>query len=178
LQDCRIETARLVLRLPEAADARPFLEIHQDPDVMKYLTLSAPPGGISTAWRNVAMMLGHWQLRSYGQWAAVEKSTGEVVGRVGLFNPEGWPGIELTWVIRRSRWSFGLATEAARAALDWTWDHVETDRVISIIRPDNARSIRVAEKIGERFDRADVLNGEQVHVYAAQRRARPISSSE
>jgi len=100
-----------------------------------------------------------------------EKSTGQVLGRVGLWNPEGWPGLELGWVIRPSRWGNGFATEAALAALQWSWDHVETDHIISIIQPDNARSIRVAEKIGERFERAHVMNERDVHIYGIVRPA-------
>lgn len=90
-----VETPRLRLRLPQASDAEPFLQIHQDPEAIKHLVLAAPAGGRTVAWRNVAMMLGHWHLRSYGQWTVVEKATSEVIGRVGLWNPEGWPGIEL-----------------------------------------------------------------------------------
>jgi len=168
---CTIETPRLLLRLPDASDAHPLMEIHQDPEVIKYVTLTAPPGGITVAWRNVAMMIGHWHLRGYGQWTVLEKTSGAIIGRVGLFNPEGWPGIELTWVIRRSRWGFGFATEAAREALAWSWNEVQADQIVSVIRPDNQRSIRVAEKIGERFERAEVMNGETMHLYAIHRPA-------
>ena len=125
-----------------------------------------------TGWRNVAIMLGHWHMRGYGQWTVVEKATGEVIGRVGLWHPEGWPGIDLGWIIRRSRWNNGFATEAARAALDWTWANVDTDHVISVIQPDNLASIRVAEKIGERFERNDAMNGADVCIFGVQRNAR------
>ena len=164
-----VETPRLLLRPLQASDAEPFMEIHQDPEVIKYVLQGAPPGGLTVAWRNIAMMIGHWHLRGYGPWAVAEKSTGEVIGRVGLWNPEGWPGIEVGWIIRRSHWNNGFATEAARAALQWAWDHVDTDHIISVIQPDNARSIRVAEKIGERFERADVLNETAVHIYGIPR---------
>src|SRR6185436_8257047 len=96
------------------------------------------------AWRMLALLAGHWQLRGYGQWTVIEKSTRLVIGRVGLWNPEGWPGIEVGWVIRRSHWNHGYATEAARAAIDFGFDTVGADHLISLIRPDNARSIRVA----------------------------------
>ena len=76
------------------------------------------------------------------------------------------------WIIRRSRWNNGFATEAARAALDWTWANVDTDRVISVIQPDNLASIRVAEKIGERFERNDAMNGADVCIFGVQRNAR------
>jgi RimJ/RimL family protein N-acetyltransferase len=164
-----VETSRLRLRPLQASDAEPFMEIHQDPEVIKYVLLGAAPGGITVAWRNIAMMIGHWHLRGYGPWAVSEKSTGQVIGRVGLWNPEGWPGIELGWIIRRSHWDHGFATEASRAALEWAWKNIDTDHIISVIQPDNVRSIRVAEKIGERFERADVLNEANVHIYGVLR---------
>jgi RimJ/RimL family protein N-acetyltransferase len=166
-----VDTLRLRLRLPEASDALALMEIHQDPEVIKSIMLTAPPGGITVAWRNIAMMIGHWHLRGYGQWTVVEKASSQVIGRVGLWNPEGWPGIELGWIIRRSRWGHGFATEAAEAALLWAWDHVDTDHIISIIQPESRSSVRVAEKIGERFERADTLNGATVHIYGSHRAA-------
>jgi RimJ/RimL family protein N-acetyltransferase len=164
-----VDTDRLLLRPLDEDDVRVFMEIHQDPEVMRYILPGSSAGGITVAWRNVATMIGHWYLRGYGQWAVVEKATGELIGRVGLWNPEGWLGVELGWVIRQSRWGRGFATEAARAALDWAWASVDTDHIISIIQPQNVRSIRVAEKIGERFERADVLHDQPVHIYGILR---------
>lgn len=164
-----IETPRLVLRLPSAEDAEPLMEIHHDPLAIKYVVFGTAPGGITAAWRNVAVMLGHWHLRGYGQWTVIEKTNNEVIGRVGLWHPEGWPGIDLGWIIRRSRWNQGFATEAARAALDWTWERVGTDHIISVIQPDNLASIRVAEKIGERLERRDSMNGAEVLIYGIRR---------
>jgi RimJ/RimL family protein N-acetyltransferase len=164
-----IETPRLVLRPPEAADAAPLMAIHQDPEVIKYVIVGNPAAGITAAWRSVALMLGHWHLRGYGQWTVIEKADQQVVGRVGLWYPEGWPGLELGWVIRRERWGHGLATEAASEALRWTWDHVDADHVISLIQPDNARSIRVAEKLGQRLERSEVVSGAVLQVYGVHR---------
>ena len=48
-------------------------------------------------------------------------------------------------------------------------DNVETDHVISIIRPESVKSVRVAAKIGERFERADTMNGASVHIYGVRR---------
>jgi RimJ/RimL family protein N-acetyltransferase len=167
---CR-ETARLLLRPPQASDLDPYVEIHSDPEVLRYLTLQGMPGKTG-AWRMLALLAGHWHLRGYGQWTAIEKATGLVVGRVGLWNPEGWPGLEVGWVIRRSHWNRGFATEAARAAIDFGFDTIGADHLISLIRPDNARSIRVAEKIGERFEKALSVDGVNVCVYGISR-ARP-----
>jgi RimJ/RimL family protein N-acetyltransferase len=168
-----IETPRLVLRLPHASDAQALLEIHEHPDATKYVVTGASTGGLTGAWRSVATMLGHWQIRGYGQWTVVEKASGEIVGRVGLWNPEGWPGIELGWITRRSRWGEGLATEAARASLDWAWSHTPANHIISIIDHDNIASIRVAEKIGETLEQTDDRGGTPVHTYGVYRPPSP-----
>jgi RimJ/RimL family protein N-acetyltransferase len=91
-----------------------------------------------------------------------------MIGRVGFWNPEGWPGFELGWLIGRSHWGSGLATEAARAALDYAAQSLRQPRVISLIRPDNRRSVRVAEKLGEKYERTIQLQGGDALVYAIE----------
>lgn len=164
----RRETARLLLRPPEAGDLDPFLEIHSDPDVVRHLTLQGSPGRAG-AWRMLALLVGHWQLRGYGQWTVVEKDSGLIVGRVGLWYPEGWPGLELGWVIRRSHWNRGYATEASREAIRFAFGAVGADHVISLIQANNVRSIRVAEKIGQRFERLHMQDGHESLVYGIRR---------
>src|SRR5207249_4364003 len=166
-----IKTARLMLRPVRTDDLDALIAIHEDPEIARYIS-GNPHAGRAGAWRMLAIVCGHWYLLGYGQWAVVEAATSEVIGRVGLGNPEGWPGIELQWIISRSRWGRGFATEAAQAALSWAWDHVETDHIISIIQPDNQRSIRVAEKIGERLEGTDTLDGVGVLVYGVHRTRR------
>ena len=170
-----VDTARLLLRVPELADAEALMGIMWDPEVVerKQVTLLEPPGGLDLALKNSHDMLRQWQLRGYGQWSVVEKVTGHVIGCVGFYHPQGeWPGVDLGWVLHRSRWGCGFATEGATAALGWVWEYTQIDRIISLIAPDDLRSIRIATKIGERFDRADVdpVNGEPVHVYTIARR--------
>jgi RimJ/RimL family protein N-acetyltransferase len=176
-----IETARLLLRVPELADAEALMGIFWDPEVVekKQVTLTEPPGGLELALRNTKGMLRQWELRGYGHWCVVEKSTGQVIGCVGFYHPQGqWPGVDLGWLIHRSRWGRGFATEAATAALEWIWKHTTIDRIISLIAPDDLRSIRIATKIGERFERADAdpVHGEPVHVYAIARPEEPAST--
>jgi len=169
-----VDTARLLLRVPELADAEALMGIMWDPEVVeqKQVTLREPPGGLDLAVKNTGDMIRQWELRGYGQWSVIEKATGRVIGVVGFYHPQGqWPGVDLGWVVHRSRWGHGVATEAATAALAWVWTHTLIDRVVSLIAPDDLRSIRVATKIGERFERADVdpVHGDPVHVYAIAR---------
>ena len=151
-----VETARLLLRVPELADAQAMMGIFWDPEVVeqKQVTLREPPGGLDLAMKHTNDMLRQWELRGYGHWSVVEKATGEVIGCVGFYHPQGqWPGVDLGWVFHRSRRGHGFATEAATAALGWVWESTQIDRVVSLIAPDDLRSIRVATKIGERFER-------------------------
>jgi len=163
------------LRLPLADDAEPFVEIHQDPEVIarRQVTLTSPPGGIEVGARNVDRMLRHWDRRGYGQWAVVEKATARVIGCVGYLQPDDWPGVDLGWIMRRSRWGNGFATEAAGAALEWAWSSSPLDHIMSLIDHDNAASIRVATKIGEQFEGEGVspFSGERVLIYGIRRPA-------
>jgi RimJ/RimL family protein N-acetyltransferase len=157
-----IHTERLVLRPPTAADVQPMFEIHQDPDVMRFV---GKPGDISVAWRNVAMMIGHWHMRGYGMWIVINRDSRQVIGRAGLWNEEGGPGLELGWLIRKSAWGRGYATEAARAALEWAWEHAGHDHIVSVIHAENHPSIRIAEKLGQRLEKSEMVNGSEMLTY-------------
>ena len=157
-------TERLLLRGLELSDLDAYAAICADPDVRRFLG-DGRPLERPAVWREMALLLGHWGLRGFGQWAVVERETGELVGRAGLWQPEAWPGLEVGWVLGRRYWGRGFATEAARAALHHAFSALGARRVISLIHPDNERSIRVAERLGERFDRRVELSGTPHHVY-------------
>jgi RimJ/RimL family protein N-acetyltransferase len=172
-----LETERLVLRPFADGDLDGFATMYADPEVMRHMGDGRPLSRAAT-WRTIALFVGHWELRGYGQWALVEKATGRLIGRAGLWNPEGWPGLEVGWLLDRARWGHGFATEAARAGLDYAFDVVGAERVISVIAPANLRSIRVAERVGERFERTIALETPavpapiEVAIYGLDRRGR------
>ena len=78
-------------------------------------------------------------------------ASGAFIGRIGLWQPEGWPGTEVGWMLGRAWWGRGYATEAGRAAMDWGFEHLPVDELVSLIQPGNTASIAVAEKLGETF---------------------------
>jgi RimJ/RimL family protein N-acetyltransferase len=163
-----LETERLKLRPLVEADLDAYARMCADPETMRYIgpgtTLSR-----ADAWRSIAMLLGHWQLRGYGMWAVEDKQTGAFVGRIGLHNPEGWPVLEVGWLIDRARWGQGLATEGGRAAMQFALDRLNLKRISSVIHHQNAASIRVAEKLGMRPERTTQINGLDVVIYARDR---------
>lgn len=167
-----LETERLVLRGLQAGDFEPYAKFSADPEVMRYLgvgPLMGKPMSRIDAWRSLAMMLGHWQLRGYGMWAVVEKASGLFVGRVGLHNPEGWPGPEVGWTLGREYWGRGYASEAGRAAMQYAFEKLDLPHILSVIHPDNHNSIRVAERLGMQFERTWDLAGIGVSLYGRDR---------
>lgn len=159
-----LETERLLLRPFREADLDDYARICADAEVMRHIGEGRPLTR-AEAWRQMAFFLGHWQLRGYGLWAAELKASGALVGRIGLHNPAGWPGLEVGWLLGRACWGQGLATEGGRAALEYAFTRLGADHVISVIRPDNLRSVRVAERLGERFERRQVVNGAEALIY-------------
>jgi RimJ/RimL family protein N-acetyltransferase len=163
-----LATERLRLRGLRADDLEAYSRMYAEPDVMRFLE-DGQPLDRSAAFRSMAVHLGHWHLRGYGQWALEDRATGELVGRAGLWQPEGWPGLEVGWLLARGSWGRGFATEAGRAATDYAFRMVGAETVISLIRPDNHASIRVAERIGESYLRTVELAGAQALVYSLDR---------
>jgi RimJ/RimL family protein N-acetyltransferase/ribosomal protein S18 acetylase RimI-like enzyme len=141
----RLKTERLLLREFRPEDLAPDLEQAQDPEVQRFL------GGVRSeydAFRTVATHAGHWALRGFGQWAVQRRSDGRFVGRVGLWEPPGWPGPEVGWRLGREAWGQGYATEAARAAIGWAWTALDLTQLSSMILPENTASQRVAQRLG------------------------------
>ena len=98
---------------------------------------------------------------------------GVVIGRVGLWNPEGWFGVEVGWKLARHAWGQGYATEAATAAITWAFDHLDFDQLISVINPENAASLRVAERLGMTKSRDADLDSQPVMIMAIDRTTWP-----
>ena len=159
-----LETERLRLRQFRPDDLDDYARITADGEVMRYIGDGAPYTR-EEAWRSLSHLIGHWELRGFGLWAAEEKRSGALVGRIGLYQPEGWPGLEVGWLVDRARWGQGFAGEGGAAALRFAFETLKPERLISIIQPANAASIRVAEKLGERFLEESELGGKPVAIY-------------
>ena len=119
------------------------------------------------------MAIGHWQIRGYGFFSLESKATGEWVGRVGPWYPEGWPAPEVGWTIAPRHLRRGYATEAALASLDYAFKVLGWEEVIHCILPGNEASIAVAEKIGSNL-LGDVnglagITDERVFIYGQSR---------
>lgn len=145
-----LETPRLFLRPLAPKDADAHIAMMRDARVARFLTFEQRPQSRETEWRSFASLIGHWQLRGFGFFSVFERASGEWVGRVGPWMPEGWPGLEAGWSIAPAHWGKGYAPEAAIAAVLWVFARFpDLSRIISLIDPANENSQKVAAKIGE-----------------------------
>ena len=143
--------------------------LNADPRVQRFLAGGPQPWDRARSWRHLAFLIGHWQLCGIGMWALERKEGGAFAGVIGFAEPEGWPGCELAWKLAPLWWGQGFATEGARAALDYAFTVLGKERLVSLIRPDNRASIRVAERLGETFQGRHDLAGQDYLVYGISR---------
>lgn len=145
-----IETARLRLRPHVADDLVASWAMWSDPLVYRYILPAASTE--QQAWARILNCIGHWAVANFGYWAVEERSAGAFVGEIGFadfkrdITPRGVP--EMGWALVSAHHGKGYATEGVHAALSWADQHVRAARAICLINPENAVSIRVAEKAG------------------------------
>ncbi len=148
-----LETDRLVLRPFHRDDLDPLAAIIADNDVIRYATYNGEAMTRSHAWNWLCLMIGHWYMRGFGLWAVEMKQTGEFIGRIGLQYLDWFDDVELVWMLKKSAWGVGYGTEGARAAIKYGFNTLELPRMTSIIHTVNEPSIRLANKLGMKFER-------------------------
>ncbi|WP_284311123.1 GNAT family N-acetyltransferase [Labrys miyagiensis] len=170
-----LETPRLFLRPPQPDDLDAWARMLADPVTTRFLS---GPKQRSEAWRILTLMTGAWITRGFSTFSVIEKASGLCIGRAGPWQPEGWPGTEIGWVLDRSVWGQGYATEAAARCIAWAYDELDWQEVVHVIDPGNAASIAAAHKLGsERWGKTRLpapFAGATVDLYG-QRRAAAVS---
>ena len=168
-----IETDRLLLRPLITADLDEVAAMHAMPEVVRTMGTFGRASTRARLERNEE----EWREHGYGLVAVIERATGRFLGRSGL---KYWPQFDETevgWVLRAEVWGCGYATEAGRACIEWGFGSLDVPYLTAMIRPDNDRSIRVAERLGMRALRPDVLFDLPVVVYSLGRHASEHQSS-
>ena len=146
--DLRLETSRLILRPTALEDFEPWVAFMADPVAMQHL------GGVqprSVAWRTFTGMAGAWQLHGFAMFSVIEKDCGRWIGRIGPWQPEGWPGTEVGWSLVREAWGKGYGVEAATAAINWAFDELGWTEVIHTISSANVESKALAARLDSRY---------------------------
>jgi RimJ/RimL family protein N-acetyltransferase len=147
------ETARLILRGWRDEDVEPFAALCADPRVMRWVGRGDPQDR-AQAEASLAAIRAHWVRHGFGLWAAQERDTGEFAGFVGLARLNDRSGdVEIGWRLRREAWGRGLATEGAVAARDHAFGDLGLVRLVALVHPENAASLRVVDKLGMSLER-------------------------
>ncbi|HEX8906376.1 MAG TPA: GNAT family N-acetyltransferase [Longimicrobiaceae bacterium] len=144
-----IETPRLLLRRLNDDDYARLHEFQQSPEVNRFTGGPPLPLDEFVPWLR-ARWEDHYRKHGWGQWAVVRKEDGAFVGRCGLImqQVDGADEVEVGYALGRPYWGRGYAAEAAVASRDWAFRNLDVPHVISLIHPDNARSIAVARRNG------------------------------
>lgn len=148
------ETKRLLLRHLVMDDLDDLFTFYSDPDVVKYIP-DAPRTYEETKEDLEWFMNGHPRFPELGLWATIYKETGQFIGRCGLipWTIDGQNEVEVAFALSKAYWRQGLATEIAQALVQYAFEQLHLSRLICVIEPENEASMRVASKIGMKFER-------------------------
>ena len=141
----QLQTPRLILRPPRLEDFDAWAAFLDDEVATRYIGGRQPR---PTAWRTFMGMCGCWHMTGIAMFSVIERATGKWVGRLGPWNPEGWPAEEVGWGIAREHWGKGYATEGAAAAMDFAFFILGWPEVIHCIDENNLASQGVAKNLG------------------------------
>jgi RimJ/RimL family protein N-acetyltransferase len=163
-----LETPRLILREFQLEDVDALALILSDPETMRFYPKPFDRRGVEE-W--ITRNRQRYSKDGHGLWAMILKASGELIGNCGLVLQEvdGANEIEIGYHVRRDHWGQGLATEAARACRDFGFEQLPVERLISLIRPENIASRRVAEKNGMAVWKEITRVGLPHLVYSTQR---------
>ncbi len=143
-----LETDRLILRVPQIADLDRWADLMADEDAVRFIGGCQPR---TMVWRALMCMIGAWHETGVSMFSVVRKDTGQWIGRIGPWRPEGWPGNEVGWSLTRDAWGQGFALEAAEACMQYAVDELGWTQIIHTIDPENHASQRLAQRLGSRL---------------------------
>jgi len=166
-----IESHRLIFRKYTDEDFNFLYSLLSDPEMVRYI------GEGKTRGREGAKKFLHWIYGTYevgsdkGLMVLESKGDNTPIGHAGLVQQKinGIEELEIGYWISRKHWGRGYATEAAKALLDYGLNHLQKERLISLIQPENKASKRIAKKIGMKLEKEIILGGQNVHVYSISR---------
>jgi RimJ/RimL family protein N-acetyltransferase/gamma-glutamylcyclotransferase (GGCT)/AIG2-like uncharacterized protein YtfP len=144
-----VETERLVLRQWRNEDVEPLAEIYAQPEYAAFMRARTP----EQTREQIERFRRLWGEEGLSHWAAEERASGRLIGRIGLMRHHDWPlepsPVEVGWTLHRDWTGRGLATEGGRASLEVWREQLPNDpRVLSITTPDNVRSVAVMRRLG------------------------------
>jgi [ribosomal protein S5]-alanine N-acetyltransferase len=162
-----LETARLTLRELVPGDLDALAGLYADDEVMRFIGAGGALGR-DEAERYIERQMTAYRERGHGEWATVLRESGETIGLCGLIvwpDIDGAEELEVAYLLARDAWGKGLGTEVATAIRDWAARELGRRRLVSCIVHGHVASIRVAEKIGMRYEKDFEYQGLPMALY-------------
>jgi ribosomal-protein-alanine N-acetyltransferase len=155
------ETERLILRPFENADVKAIAQMRADPVFMRYIKPTETHRQ-SIAW--MQLVSRYWQTHNYGFWAVVLKESNVTIGWSGTWQLPETKEKEIGFAIAPQFWGKGLATEAARVALHYSFENRRAAKTVAVAKPENMASRRVMEKLGMKFETERYFNSYELRL--------------
>jgi ribosomal-protein-alanine N-acetyltransferase len=162
-------TPRHRLRLLRPSDAEPLQQLYGDPEAMRFVGADGAARTPEQTAAGVGRLIDHQRAHGFSLWAVESRDDGRVIGVAGLVLVElVGPEVEVVYELERDAWGRGIATEVGRACLDVAFGPLGPERVLALSYPENAASVRVAQKIGMRDDGELEAYGHRMVRYVAE----------
>jgi [ribosomal protein S5]-alanine N-acetyltransferase len=161
-----LETSRLTLRYITSRDAEALMPILGDAEVMQFSIIGVhSPKQIK---QFIEQRLISYMEYGFGLYAVVHKQNQELIGYCGFFiqSIEQQKEVEVGYRLAQKYWGQGLATEAAKAVVEYGQQRFNFQRFVCLIETENSRSIRVANKLGMTLEKKIIYHGLDVAMYS------------
>jgi len=157
----KLETNRLIIRSLRKSDVESLAALWTDPNVTYYMGGSR---NYEEVLKNLSEDARRSQQPSFDLWPVINKATGKIIGHCGIIDKEveGKTEYEIVYVLAKSAWGKGLATEAAISIRDYAINKLGLKRIVALIDPDNQRSEIIAKKIGLTYEKDTVRPGGKI----------------
>ena len=163
-----IETVRLRLRAFTSDDFDDLCSIYGDPDVARGFITRKP----KSKEESLAMLtrdIEQFDSRGVGVWGVVYKENEKLIGRAALQYLDQTPEVEVSFILAKPYWRQGLATEAARALVQYGFEEAGLERIVGVAHVDHVASHRVMEKAGMKYERDGRFYGSEMRYYSISR---------
>lgn len=161
-----IETDRLIIRPFTLKDVEPAHQMNLDEDVSRYTGDGGVVSKEETERRIIEDVFGDYEKYGFGRLAVELKQEETFIGFAGLKYLEDMDEVDLGYRFMKKYWGKGIATESAKACIDFGFDQLNINKIIAMIIPENKGSLRVLEKLKFNFDKKIIDENQIIHVYS------------
>ncbi|MFZ4057003.1 MAG: GNAT family N-acetyltransferase [Ferruginibacter sp.] len=165
-----VETERLILREILLTDIEGMFELDSDPEVHQYLG-NQPVTDKEKMKEVILFVQQQYKENGIGRWAVIEKSSNKFLGWSGLKLVKEMTNNQINYYdlgyrLIRKYWGKGYATESAKAAMDYGFEHLQFNELFAMAHINNTASNKVLQKLGLQHQNSFLYDNAMHHWYA------------